>query len=354
MASSFAGDAAKAPVEGLDPPPLVNALATKDGSYKRSQSKHRTTEVIPEAGRYHLHVALACPWACGALAQLYLKGLEDVVSFSATHPTWQRTRPDDDGDQHCGWVYRKPTDAPLANPLGHGSHACDAACAPPAYDPSLASVRDVFASCGDTSGPFTTPLLYDKKEKKIVSNESMDILRILNSAFDGVAGRPAVDLYPSALDAELNELNEKLVYPNVNNGVYRCGFAKSQAAYDAAIADLYGALDALEERLSKTRFLGGDAFTWLDLRLFMTLVRFDPVYSVYFKCNKKLIREYPNLLGFTRDVYAIEPVRRSIDMRHIKTHYYTSHPHMNTFGVIPVGDGPDLEAPHGRGPPLDL
>ncbi|KAH8061303.1 glutathione dehydrogenase [Aureococcus anophagefferens] len=274
---------------------MTNTMATKDGSYKRNASKHRGTSVEPEAGRYRLHVALACPWAAGALSTLYLKGLEDVIAVSVVHPTWQKTR-DDADDAHCGWVYR----------------------------------------CGDLDGPFTTPLLFDTKTNDIVSNESLDILRILNGQFDGLAKRPRVNLYPEALEEELAALNADVVYPCVNNGVYRCGFSKSQTAYDAAARDLFGALDALETKLGERRFLGGDRFTWLDLRLYHTLVRFDPVYSVYFKTNARLLKDHPNLCAFVRDVYALDAVRRSTNMKHIKTHYFTSHAHLNPYGIIPA------------------
>ena len=247
---------------------------------------------------------------------------------------------------------RSPGDAPLANPVGHGSFDCDDALAP---DPSGASsIRDVYASCGDVDGPFTTPLLFDTKTNEIVSNESLDILRILNDQFDGLAKHPRANLYPEALEEELAALNADVVYPCVNNGVYRCGFAKSQAAYDAAARDLFGALDALEATLGERRFLGGDRFTWLDLRLYHTLVRFDPVYSVYFKTNVRLVKDHPNLYAFVRDVYALDAVRRSTNMKHIKTHYFTSHAHLNPYGIIPASDGPDLERPAGRGPPVDL
>mmetsp|Transcript_3403 Transcript_3403/g.10105 ORF Transcript_3403/g.10105 Transcript_3403/m.10105 type:complete len:340 (+) Transcript_3403:252-1271(+) len=326
----------------------TNTVAGKDGSYQRHASKHRSTEVVAEAGRYHLHVALACPWADGALSLLFLKGLEDAISYSVVHPTWQRTRPDDPEDAHCGWVYRAPGDEPLSNSLGHGSFACDDALIP---DPGgAASIRDVYAKIGDGSGPFTTPALVDKETGELVSNESMDILKILDSKFDAVAKHPARTFYPASLEADLEALNSATIYPNINNGVYRCGFAKSQAAYDGAVADLFGALERVDARLGESRFLGGDAFSWLDLRLFHTLVRFDPVYVVYFKTNVKRIQDFPNLLGFVRDVYQnVEPVRRSVNIEHIKMHYYTSHPTLNHYGIIPASNGPDLTVPAGRG-----
>ena len=182
----------------------TNTVANKDGAYVRHAAKHRTDAVEAEAGRYHLHVALACPWAAGALSMLYLKGLEDAISLSVVHPTWQRTRPDDPEDQHCGWVYRAPGDAPLSNPLGHGSYDCDDALIP---DPTgAASIRDVYAKAGDASGPFTTPALFDKKTGKLVSNESMDILKLLNSAFDKVAKHPERTFYPGDLAGDLRAL----------------------------------------------------------------------------------------------------------------------------------------------------
>jgi putative glutathione S-transferase len=202
--------------------------------------------------------------------------------------------------------------------------------------------------CGDEVGPFTTPLLYDKKTKTIVNNESTEILKMLNFEFNEFAKNPDVDMYPEDIQKELQELNDSLVYPKVNNGVYRCGFAKTQEAYDAAVEELFESLEILEENLSKQRYLGGDRFTWLDLRLFMTLVRFDPVYITYFKTNKKRIVDYPNLLGFVRDVYSIEEVKNTFSMDHIKTHYFTSHPVLNTYGIIPAYDGPDLTVPSGR------
>ncbi len=296
---------------------------------------------------YHFFHQLACPWACGVLAMIYIKGLEDVISHSIVHPTWNKTKPNDDEDTHCGWVFRSPGDEPLTNSLGHGLFPCDEHLIPDTIT-NCNSVRDIYELHGNTEGPFSTPLLYDKKGKTIVNNESTDILRMLNSEFDALAKNPETNLYPSELEDTLKELNDSLVYPNVNNGVYRCGFARSQEAYDEAVVNLFQALDELEERLSKTRYLTGKQFTWLDLRLFMTLVRFDPVYITYFKTNKKRLVDYPNLLGFVRDVYSMEPVKRTINMDHIKTHYYTSHPVHNTFAIIPVYDGPDLDVPHGR------
>lgn len=325
----------------------------KKGAFKRSESKHRNIINVdsktfpPKADRYHVHVALACPWACGVLAMINLKGLDHVISHSVVHPTWSKTKPDDDEDKHHGWVFKKPGDDPVSNPLGHGSFKCDDALIPDGVT-NCKTVREIYESGGDSDGPFSTPLMYDKESKMIVNNESTEMLKMLNSEFNEYA-KNDVNLYPTGELADtLQELNDSLVYPKVNNGVYKCGFASSQEAYDVAVKELFEALEELEERLSKSRYLGGDEFTWLDLRLFMTLVRFDPVYITYFKTNEKRLVDYPNLLGFVRDVYSMEPVKRSINMDHIKTHYYTSHPVHNTFGIIPIYDGPDLNVPHGR------
>jgi len=325
----------------------------KSGAFKRKQSKHRNIiskdneKYPPEAGRYHLHIALACPWANGALATLALKGLEDAISHSVVHPTWAKTRPGDDQDPHHGWVYKAPGDEPFPNSLGYGSFGCDDVLIPDEIT-GAKSIREVYNLCGDEVGPFTTPVLYDKKTKTIVNNESTEILKMLDSAFNDFAKKPDFDLHPADIHDELQKLNDELVYPNVNNGVYRCGFAKSQEAYDNAVEKLFESMEVLEEKLGKQRFMGGDKFTWLDLRLFMTLVRFDPVYITYFKTNKKRLVDYPNLLGFVRDVYTIPEIKANHSIDHIKTHYFTSHPAMNTYGIIPAYDGPDLEVPHGR------
>jgi len=336
----------------------TNLRSGKDGSYQRHASGHRhfirasnTTTITPkhpvEAGRYHLHVALACPWACGALAMLKLKGLDEVISHSIVHPTWAKTKREDDSDVHCGWVYKNPGDEPMSNPKGYGSFPCDDALKPDTFT-NVASVRELYELGGDPDGPFTVPVLWDKKTKTIVNNESMEILRMLNKEFNAIAKNPTLDLYPADFEEELQKLNDDLVYPNINNGVYRCGFATSQKAYEKAAEKLFEALDVLEERLSERRYLVGSQFTWLDLRLFMTLVRFDPVYVTYFKTNLRRIADYPNLLGYVRDIYSMDEVKDAINMDHIKMHYFTSHPTLNTYGIIPVSNGPDLKIPHSR------
>lgn len=291
------------------------------------------------------HHITACPWACGVLAMIYLKGLDHIISHSIVHPTWGKTS-DDDNDTHYGWIFKQPGDEPISNPLGHGSFKCDEALIPD-YVTNSKSVREVYELGGDFDGPFTTPLLYDKKTKSIVNNESTEILKMLNFEFKEFA-KCKINFYPAGLENALNEMNDKLIYPKVNNGVYKCGFARSQEAYDSEVTILFQALEELEERLGKSRYLCGEQFTWLDLRLFMTLVRFDPVYITYFKTNQKRLVDYPNLLGFVRDVYSKEAIKKSINMDHIKIHYFTSHPIINRFGIIPIYNGPDLDVPHDR------
>jgi len=279
---------------------------------------------------------------------LYLKGLEDVISYSIVHPTWARTKPDVDEDEHCGWVYRAPGDPPMANPLGHGSTLCDDALIPDGAT-NVQSIRELYERSGDSRGPYTTPVLWDKEEGVIVNNESTEILRMLNSAFDEFAIHPQLDMYPAEHEAFLSSLNAEIIYPRINNGVYRSGFARSQEMHDEAVGECFEALEKVEANLAETRFLAGENLTWLDLRLFHTLVRFDPVYTVYFKTNLKRISDFPNLLGFVRDVYQVPEIKRSINMQHIKSHYFTSHPHLNTFGIVPKYNGPNLDVPSGRG-----
>ena len=326
------------------------AEMAKDGAFARVDSVHRSTTVEPVAGRYHLYVSVACPWACGALQAISIKGLNDVISHSITHPTWQRTRPDNPDDSHCGWVFRKASDEPLSNSNSHGSFSCDELCGSGDQIEGCSSIRDLYELSEDTGGKYTTPVLWDKKLKKIVNNESTEILRIINKDFNELANNKSlglVDLYPEELEEEGNRLND-IIYPNINNGVYRCGFASSQAAYELAFKDLFDALDQMEELLSKQRYLCGSKFTWIDLRLFNTLIRFDEVYAVYFKCNKKLIREYPNLFNYTKDCYQVKGMSGAISMYHIKTHYYTSHVGLNQHSVVPLGNKIDYCSAHDR------
>lgn len=300
----------------------------------------------PEAGRYHLYVSLACPWASRCLAVLGMKGLESAISVTSVHPTWRKTRPDDPNDTHAGWAFARPGEV-FSNPAGVGSFPADNACG---EDPVAGHrfVRDVYDAVGAAPGVrYTVPILYDKKLNTIVSNESSEIIRDLNSMFDAFATNPGLDLYPERLRADIDEINE-WVYHGINNGVYKSGFATSQAAYEEAVTELFRCMDRVEEILSTRRYIAGDVITEADVRLFVTLVRFDEVYVVYFKCNKKCVREYPNIAGYVRDIYQTPGVRQSVNMWHIKTHYFTSHPVLNANAVVPVGPEWDLDAPHGR------
>lgn len=329
------------------------ALAETDekGAFKRVDAAFRDKieaggRFEPEAGRYHLYISLACPWACGTLAALRYKGLTEAVGHSIVHSTWGRTRPDDPDDEHIGWHFRNPGDANVTNPLGHGSYECDNALVPDTVN-GAKTIRDLYEMAGDVTGKYSTPVLWCKKEKTIVCNESIEILKMFDTAFDeiGISKFPNRKLFPTNPEqaAEAEALND-YVYPNVNNGVYRCGFAKTQEAYSEAHKQLYESLDKLEAHLHDSHFdfLTSNEMTWIDLRLYMTLVRFDPVYVVYFKTNYKRIADYPNLLRFMRECYSVPAIRASTNIRHIKMHYFSSHPTLNAYGIIPESDGPSL------------
>jgi putative glutathione S-transferase len=319
---------------------------SEDGRFVRVAAGFRSTDVEQVAGRYHLYVALACPWANGTLTALKYKGLEHVVGLSVVHPTWRRTRPDDPNDAHCGWWFRTPGDPPVPNELGHGANDCDDSLIPDTVN-GARTIRELYEKAGDTGGKYSTPVLWDSMLNTIVSNESMDILRIFDCKFQDLATHPERRLFPEdpASAAVAEALNE-FIYPNVNNGVYRCGFAKKQLAYEEASSELFDSLDRLEalfEKSPNVPFLTGNDFTWIDLRLYMTLVRFDPVYVVYFKTSLKGIeRDYPRLLAFVRRCYAFAEVQSTTNMKHIKMHYFTSHPALNTYGIIPSSNGPAL------------
>ncbi|KAG7675170.1 hypothetical protein Ndes2526B_g08028 [Nannochloris sp. 'desiccata'] len=330
------------------------ALAETDskGAFTRKDSAFRNfiekgTKFEPEAGRYHLYVSLACPWANRCVAAMYMKGLEDVIGLSVTHPTWQRTRPDkkDPEDAHTGWFFASPEDPPVSNSEGMGSFDCSG-CVPDPVN-GVKFVRDLYELANDSSGKYSVPVLWDKKERTIVNNESSEILRMLNTAFNDFANNPSLDLYPEELRSEIDSVNE-WIYPNINNGVYRCGFATTQEAYNIAFNDLFSALDRVEDILLRRRYIAGDIITEADIRLFMTLIRFDPVYVVYFKTDKKAIREYPNISEYVKDLYSIPGIKKSINIDHIKKHYFTSHPKLNAYAIIPGGSDPWWEGEHGR------
>ena len=294
--------------------------------------------------RYALVVSYACPWACRCLTTAYLKGLEDVIDVEIVHPTWQKTRKD---DGHAGWVFPDFD----ADAIPHMSGIESARFAVKRYhtrkekknknSSEYYSVRDFYEE-HDASfkGPFTVPILYDQVEKKIVSNESSEIIRDLNERFQPLAKNDKLDLYPEKLRKEIDEMNE-WTYHAINNGVYKCGFARTQEAYDAAMEELYRGLEKLESILQTSGMkylLSDDDVTETDVRVYQTLVRFDEVYVVYFKTNKKCIREYKHLSEYVKRLHAMPAFQKATNMWDIKTHYFTSHLALNPYGIIPKGD----------------
>jgi glutathionyl-hydroquinone reductase len=294
----------------------------KNGEMRRPPSTFRNWitpegDFPPAAGRYHLYVSLACPWAHRTLILHRLKGLEGIVGLSVVH--WLM------GDE--GWT----------------------------FDPALGVVPDTvngatalhqIYTLSDPACTSRVTVLWDKVSGKIVSNESSEILRMFNSAFDGVGAAPG-DYTPAADLAEIDAVNAR-IYATINNGVYRAGFAKTQAAYEAAVTELFQTLDWLETRLTHQRYLVGGMLTEADVRLFTTLLRFDPVYHGHFKCNLRSLREYPALWAFTRDLFQHPAIRPTVDFDHIKRHYYSSHLWLNPSGIVPVGPFLDHDAPTGR------
>ncbi|CAI5468313.1 unnamed protein product [Closterium sp. Yama58-4] len=487
---------------------VVTAIqeTSADGAYKRTPSAFRSVITADEssgfpavAGRYHLYVSYACPWACRCLMALKLKGLEDAISVTVVEPVWKRTRESDDnvgsqfvatfiplslalilpqpyssgagtcleahkgggrqreargkgreggrgrerpsvfhhnptlvpalslccpltlssqvvepvwkstreGDDHMGWKFvapggeaevagaatlippspalipplpysptqgQRPTLippplTPLLLSLLSGGGTCveaheggddhvgwqfvapggEAEVAGAESDPLNGAffLRDVYEKVDPHAVKFIVPVLWDKQTGTIVNNESAEIVRMLNSEFNAIAKNPQVDLYPPHLRAAIDEVNE-WVYPAINNGVYRCGFAKKQGPYEEAFKELFAALDRCEDILSKQRYMARDTFTEADIRLFVTLIRFDEVYVVHFKCNRNFIREFPNLFNYTKEIYQLPGIASTVNMGHIKAHYFRSHPSINPFGIIPMGQGTDYSAPHDR------
>jgi len=322
-----------------------------DGNFKRVPAAVRnriskdSLRFPPEENRYHLYIAYACPWASRCSLVRKLKGLDHVIGLSVVHPTWQKTKPN--VDEHCGWVFRKSGDQPLKNLNGFGQYDCDDSLVPDTVN-GCSSVRELYELEGSNSSKFTVPLLWDKVNKTMVNNESSEILEMFNSEFNHLAKNPSLDLAPAELRTQMKELDE-WIYSSINDGVYKCGFAKTQQAYEENFDKLFAALDRAEEILSKNRYLCGNKLTLSDIRLFVTLVRFDEVYVVYFKCNKCFLHiRYPNLFNFTKEIYQMPGVSETVNMKHIKTHYFSSHANLNYYGVIPKGPGVNLSAPHDR------
>ncbi|GGK30504.1 putative glutathione S-transferase [Pseudomonas koreensis] len=306
--------------------------SSKDGAFQREQAQRRhwvTADGRPgpsgeggfaaEAGRYHLYVSLACPWAHRTLILRKLKGLESLIDVSVV--SWLMLE--------NGWT----------------------------FDTALGSTGDKLdhfdfmhqrytADTPDYTGRVTVPVLWDKKLKRIVSNESAEIIRMFNSAFDGLTGNE-LDFYPAPLRGEIDALNER-IYPAVNNGVYRAGFATSQQAYEEAFDEVFAELDHLEQVLGANRYLSGEHLTEADIRLFTTMIRFDAVYHGHFKCNLRRIADYPNLSNWLRELYQWPGIAETVDFQHIKNHYYGSHKTINPTGVVPKGPAQDFTVAHDR------
>lgn len=289
------------------------------GKFERKASQFRNwiasdSVFMPEAGRYHLYVSLACPWAHRTLIFRKLKSLENLIDVSIVSPRMLEN----------GWQFDKP------EPLYNFDYA-----------------YQIYTKADpDYSGRVTVPILWDKQRETIVSNESAEIIRMFNSAFNTLTGNMD-DYYPEALHHEIDVINA-FVYDNINNGVYKCGFATTQVAYDDAFESLFSALDEVEMRLSQQRYLLGDMLTEADWRLFTTLVRFDAVYVGHFKCNRQRIADYPNLSNYLRELYQYEGISETVNMQHIKEHYYYSHESINPTRIIPKGPKTGFNNAHDR------
>lgn len=265
-----------------------------------------------EPGRYHLYISYACPWASRALIMRKLKGLEEMISLSVVNHYMGEN----------GWTFAEGKDM-IPDPVINAQF-----------------MYQIYTHVdSEYTGRVTVPVLYDKKTNKIVNNESSEIMRMLNTAFDEVGSTPG-DYYPEHLSDEIDEMNE-LVYHKINNGVYKAGFATEQAVYDEEVQSLFNALDELESLLANKKYLVGDMLTEADWRLFVTLVRFDTAYYGHFKCNIRELREYPNLWRYTRELYNYPGIKETVNFYHIKHHYYESHPTVNPTGIVPKG--PDLD-----------
>jgi len=309
----------------------------KDGTFERRDSAFRNWitpygrpgptgrdgfQAVP--GRYHLYVSLACPWAHRTLIMRALKGLQDIIPISVTN--WLML-------EH-GWTFA-PGEGVVPDTLYNSRY-----------------LHELYARADDQyTGRASVPILWDQHTQMIVNNESSEIIRMLGTAFDQAGAKPG-DYYPVPLRAEIDAINQR-VYDTVNNGVYKAGFATTQAAYEAAVKPLFETLDWLEDKLSQSRFLCGDTLTEADIRLFTTLVRFDAVYHGHFKCNIRRIVDYPTLWAYTRDIYQLPGVAETVDFGHIKRHYYMSHRRINPTGIVPAGPALDFMTPVDRSRGVD-
>src|SRR5262245_40240228 len=296
------------------PPTTFRNWVTPDGTAGPSGSGG----FAAAAGRYHLYVSLACPWAHRTLIFRALKQLEDAIGVSSVEPIY-----DDKG-----WMFCRGPTADAVN--------------------GTARLSDIYLMADPKfTGRVSVPVLWDKQRRTIVSNESSEIIRMLNTAFNALTP-VTTDYYPAELRSEIDAINA-VVYTTVNNGVYRTGFATTQRAYEEAFLALFKTLDELEQRLSRQRYLVGSRVTEADWRLFTTLVRFDAVYYGHFKCNLRRIADYPNLSNYVRELFQVPGVAETVNIDQIKTHYYASHRHINPTGIVPLGPALDFSAPHDRG-----
>ncbi|HRO13985.1 MAG TPA: glutathione S-transferase family protein [Paracoccus sp. (in: a-proteobacteria)] len=306
----------------------------KDGAYKRQNAGFRnwcTPDGAPgpsgqggfqaESGRYHLYVSYACPWAHRTLIFRELKGLAPHVGVSVVHPVM--------GGE--GWAFATDFDGATGDPLFGAAY-----------------LREVYLRADPhMTGKVTVPVLWDKQQDTIVSNESSEIIRMFDSAFDALTGSD-VHFWPEDLRDKIGAVNDR-VYPNFNNGVYRAGFAATQDAYDEAIGPVFETMAWADDVLSRSRYLTGDRLTEADWRMFTSAVRFDTVYHTHFKCNRQWLRDYPNLWAWTRELYQMPGIRDTVRQDHITHHYYRSHPDLNPHGIIPINPVIDWDEPHGRG-----
>ncbi len=293
------------------------AFVRQENAFRDRVTADGSSDFKAEPGRYHLYVCYACPWASRTIIFRQLKGLEDVISMTAVDPVrdekgWKFFA--DDPDPVNGFEY-----------LSEAYHLTD-----PDFDDRV-----------------TVPVLWDKQTNRAVNNESSEIVRMLNSEFDEWAKNPDLDLYPESLRPEIDRLNDR-IYGSVNNGVYRAGFATSQEAYEEAFIELFETLDELDDLLAAKRYLTGSSITEADWRLFVTLIRFDAVYVGHFKCNQRRIADYDNLAGYLRELYQQPGIAETVNIDHIKRHYYITHPKINPTRVVPVGPMLDFESDPGR------
>jgi len=310
----------------------------KNGEYQRKESQFRhwitadgsagisgSEGFKAEADRYHLYVSLACPWAHRTLVFRQLKGLEELITVSVVHP-----------DMHAqGWSFSHDEESAKL----YGTTGDDL------YGDKFIGDK-YLAQYADYSGVNSVPILWDKKNKVIVNNESSEIIRMFNSAFNDLTGN-TVDFYPRHLHSKIDEIND-LVYHNINNGVYKTGFATTQKAYDGNVKSLFSALDSVETILANNRYLTGSTLTEADWRLWVTLVRFDSVYHTHFKCNLRLIEQYSNIYNFMLELYQMPNIANTVNEAHIKRHYYASHLSINSYGIVPVSHTQNWTVAHHR------